>query len=56
MKQRREIMSDSVCVQAHVCVRKRQRNKASHPNDKLIYEQRPEGGEEYKSGTQWDVC
>lgn len=55
MKQRRE-MSDSVCASTCVCERERQRNKASHPNDKLIYEQRPEGGEEYKSGTQWDVC
>lgn len=49
-------MSDSVCASTCVCERERQRNKASHPNDKLIYEQRPEGGEEYKSGTQWDVC
>ena len=37
-----------LCVCKHMCVcerdRERLRDKASHPNDKLTYEERPEGG------------
>ena len=49
--------NECLCVCKHMCAWERDRDRETeHLTQMIIYERRPEGGEEYKSGTQWDAC